>query len=178
MIYLRNPSIHYKPSAADLARATRLERWSLVDERVGDGAVLVGRRADRAEVETAPVVAIDPTAGWARTHSALWRLGRREHPDRLMHPSLRAYLPDAGNRAREIGYEDPPSELDRGLHLQEPGAFSQWSALMDWLVEAHGPFADQALLIYISRRQGVTLGEACGLSDEFKKNWSGNFGHN
>jgi hypothetical protein len=52
-----------------------MENWLVEQEAHGDGAVLIGLVHGRRRT-TNTILAYDADAGWAKTWSGLWRLGR------------------------------------------------------------------------------------------------------
>lgn len=74
----------WAPPPEMLADAPLLEDWLLARHPMGD-VCLVGRctghpRLPDGPTNTSPVVALDPAAGWARTVSRWYRLGRKLTP--------------------------------------------------------------------------------------------------
>jgi len=71
-----------EPDTATLAAAPRIDRWSAILHR--DAVCLIGRVTghprlrEGARATTSPILRIAPAAGWARTWSRTYRLGRED----------------------------------------------------------------------------------------------------
>lgn len=94
-----------EPGAATLAAAPQIDRWSAILHR--DAVSLVGRVTGHphlrpgARALTSPLLRIAPAAGWARTWSRIYRLGR-EDPTFLRDMIADDRLPPTTERVRVV----------------------------------------------------------------------------
>jgi len=98
-----------EPDAATLAAAPRIDRWSAILHR--DAVCLLGRVTGHprlrpgARAITSPLLRIAPAAGWARTWSRTYRLGREDRTF-LFDMIADGRLPQTTERVR-VGLQKP-----------------------------------------------------------------------